>query len=65
VGTVAVILYLAATRHRLMAVATVLSALCPAVPVLLALFFLNERLTRRQAAGLVCAAAAIALVALR
>ncbi|MEW2511332.1 EamA family transporter [Streptomyces sp. NPDC046870] len=65
VGTVAILLYLAATRHQLMAVATVLSALYPAVPVLLALAFLHERLTRRQTAGLVCAAAAIALIALR
>ncbi|MER6682629.1 EamA family transporter [Streptomyces olivaceoviridis] len=65
VGTVAIILYLAATRHQLMAVATVLSALYPAIPVLLALVFLHERLTRWQAAGLVCAAAAIALIALR
>ncbi|MET8560894.1 EamA family transporter [Streptomyces flaveolus] len=65
VGTVAIILYLDATRHQLMAVATVLSALYPAIPVLLALAFLHERLTRRQTAGLVCAAAAIALIALR
>ncbi|MGW2100105.1 EamA family transporter [Streptomyces olivaceoviridis] len=65
VGTVAIILYLASTRHQLMAVATVLSALYPAIPVLLALVFLHERLTRWQAAGLVCAAAAIALIALR
>ncbi|MEU6574293.1 EamA family transporter [Streptomyces sp. NPDC046805] len=65
VGTVAIILYLAATRHQLMAVATVLSALYPAIPVLLALVFLHERLTRWQTAGLVCAAAAIALIALR
>ncbi|WP_225824108.1 EamA family transporter [Streptomyces naphthomycinicus] len=65
VGTVAIILYLAATRHQLMAVATVLAALYPAIPVLLALVFLHERLTRRQTAGLVCAAAAIALIALR
>ncbi|MET8768066.1 EamA family transporter [Streptomyces sp. NPDC004658] len=65
VGTVAILLYLAATRHQLMAVATVLSALYPAIPVLLALAFLHERITRRQTAGLVCAAAAIALIALR
>ncbi|MET7433849.1 MULTISPECIES: EamA family transporter [Streptomyces] len=65
VGTVAIILYLDATRHQLMAVATVLSALYPAIPVVLALAFLHERLTRRQTAGLVCAAAAIALIALR
>ncbi|MFI1789519.1 EamA family transporter [Streptomyces olivaceoviridis] len=65
VGTVAILLHLAATRHQLMAVATVLTALYPAVPVLPAPAFLHERLTRRQTAGLVCAAAAIALIALR
>ncbi|MFH9085729.1 EamA family transporter [Streptomyces sp. NPDC017673] len=65
VGTVAILLYLAATRAQLMAVATVLSALYPAIPVLLALAFLHERLTRRQTTGLVCASAAIALIALR
>ncbi|MGV9929760.1 multidrug DMT transporter permease [Streptomyces olivaceoviridis] len=65
VGTVAILLHLAATRHQLMAVATVLSALYPAVPVLPAPAFLHERLTRRRTAGLVCAAAAIALNALR
>ncbi|WP_225810724.1 EamA family transporter [Streptomyces spinosus] len=65
VGTMAILLYLAATRHQLMAVATVLSALYPAVPVLLALAFLHERLTRRQTVGLVCATAAVSLIALR
>ncbi|CAM5416036.1 MULTISPECIES: hypothetical protein [Streptomyces] len=60
VGTVAILLHPAATRHQLMAVATVLSALCPAIPVLPALAFPHERLTRRQTAGLVCATAAIA-----
>lgn len=65
VGTVAILLCLAATRHRLTAVATVPSALHPAIPVLPALGFLHERLTRRQTTGPVCAAAAIALIALR
>jgi drug/metabolite transporter (DMT)-like permease len=64
-GTLAIVLYLEATRQQLMAVATVLSALYPAIPVLLALVFLQERLNRRQAAGLACAAVAIALIALR
>ncbi|WP_241267609.1 EamA family transporter [Streptomyces scabichelini] len=63
VGTLAILLYLAATRQQLMTVATVLAALYPAVPVLLALVLLHERTTRPQALGLLCAAAAIALIA--
>ncbi|MFF7640419.1 hypothetical protein [Streptomyces canus] len=42
------------TRKQLMAVATVLSALNPAIPVLLALVLLEEHLNRRQAAGPAC-----------
>lgn len=64
-GTLAIVLYLEATRQQLMAIATVLSALYPAIPVLLALVLLKERLNRRQAVGLVCAALAIGLIALR
>ncbi|WP_228786627.1 hypothetical protein [Nocardia terpenica] len=47
-----------------MAVATVSAALYPAIPVLLALIFLRERVDRRLALGLVGAASAIALLAL-
>lgn len=43
VGTVAIILYLAATRHQLTAVAAVLSELSPVIPVLLAQVFLRGR----------------------
>ncbi|MFJ9251032.1 EamA family transporter [Streptomyces sp. NPDC101776] len=64
VGTVAIVLYLAAIAHQLMAVATVLCSLCPAVPVVLALLLLGERLSRRQVFGLVCAGLAVALIAL-
>lgn len=64
-GTLAIVLYLEATRQQLMAIATVLSALYPAIPVILALVLLKERLNRRQAAGLVCATLAIGLIALR
>jgi drug/metabolite transporter (DMT)-like permease len=48
-----------------MAVATVLSALYAAIPVLLAVALLKERLNRRQAAGLAGAALTIGLIALR
>ena len=63
-GSVAIVLYLAATRAQLLAVATVLAALYPAVPVLLAIAVLRERPTRAQVAGLLTTAAAIALIAL-
>jgi drug/metabolite transporter (DMT)-like permease len=45
----------------LLAIAVVLSALYRAVPVLLRLLVLRERVTRTQTVGLVGAAAAIAL----
>ncbi|MEV4038613.1 EamA family transporter [Streptomyces umbrinus] len=64
VGTAAIVLYLEATTRQLTAVATVLSSLYPAVPVVLALLLLGERLNRRQVLGLVCAASAIGLIAL-
>ncbi|GAA1287301.1 hypothetical protein GCM10009579_57900 [Streptomyces javensis] len=63
-GTLATILYLLATRQELLSVAVVLSALYPAVPVLLALTFLRERITRPQALGLLGAGLAIGLIAL-
>ncbi|MET8678544.1 EamA family transporter [Streptomyces sp. NPDC004647] len=65
VGTVALVLYLAATQQELMAVATVLSALYPVIPVVLALVFLHERVSRGQALGLAGAGTAIALIALQ
>ncbi|MGV9855448.1 EamA family transporter [Streptomyces sp. NPDC003442] len=63
-GTLATILYLLATRRESLSVAVVLSALYPAVPVLLALTFLRERITRPQAVGLLGAGLAIGLIAL-
>ncbi|MCR6490356.1 DMT family transporter [Amycolatopsis sp. OK19-0408] len=63
-GTAAIVLYLLAAQRQVLAVATVPAALYPAVPVLLALVFLRERLSRAQVAGLLGAGAAIALVSL-
>lgn len=56
------LLFLAATGHGQLAVIAVLTALYPAVTVLLARAFLSERWTRLQALGLLTAAAAIILV---
>jgi len=64
-AALALILYLLATRHQLLAVAVVLSSLYPAIPVLLGIAVLRERLTRTQIAGLIAAAAAIALLTAR
>lgn len=63
-GSVAIVLYLAATREQLLAVATVLAALYPAVPVLLAIALLRERPGRAQVTGLVTTATAFGLIAL-
>jgi drug/metabolite transporter (DMT)-like permease len=63
-GSGAIVLYLLATQHQLVSLVTVLAALYPAVPVLLALLFLRERLARVQVLGLVCAASAITLITL-
>lgn len=63
-GSVAIVLYWVATHQQLVAVATVLAALYPAIPVVLALVVLRERVGRWQTIGLCGAAAAIALLAL-
>lgn len=63
IGTTAIILYTLATRQQLLAIAVVLSALYPAIPVLLGLTVLHERLARRQVVGLVAAGAAIGFIA--
>lgn len=63
-GSVAIVLYWVATHQQLLAVATVLAALYPAIPVVLALLFLGERLSRKQTLGVCGAAAALALLAL-
>jgi drug/metabolite transporter (DMT)-like permease len=64
VGTLAIVFYTLATREQLLAVAVVLTALYPVVPVLLGLTLLREHLTRGQTAGLGLAGAAVGLIAL-
>ena len=59
---IANLLFLAATGHGQLAIVAVLTALYPAVTVLLARAFLAERWTRLQALGLLIGAAAIILV---
>ena len=61
-AALALTLYLLATRHQLLAITVVLSSLYPAIPVLLGIAALHERLSRTQTAGLIAAAAATALL---
>jgi drug/metabolite transporter (DMT)-like permease len=63
-GSVAIVLYLLATQDQLLALATVLAALYPAIPVVLALLFLHERLNPPQILGLAVAGGSIALISL-
>lgn len=63
-GTLAIACYTFATREQLLAVAVVLTALYPVVPVLLGLTVLRERLTAAQAAGLGLAGVAVGLIAM-
>ncbi|GHB46913.1 multidrug transporter [Streptomyces viridiviolaceus] len=58
------ILYLLAAQRQLLSVAVVLASLYPALPVVLGLALLHERITRRQAVGLIGAAAATVLLTL-
>jgi drug/metabolite transporter (DMT)-like permease len=62
-GTLAIACYTLATRQQLLAVAVVLTALYPVVPVLLGLTVLRERVTAAQTAGLGLAGAAVGLIA--
>ncbi len=64
IGTLAIVCYTMATRQQLLAVAVVLTALYPVVPVLLGLTVLRERVTVTQTAGLGLAGAAVGLIAL-
>lgn len=62
VATTALVFYLMATRQQLVAIAVVLSSLYPAIPVLLGVTVLRERLSWRQCLGLGTAGAAIGLL---
>ncbi|MGH3378281.1 MAG: EamA family transporter [Actinoallomurus sp.] len=62
VAAIALTLYLEATRKELLVVAVVLSSFYPAIPVLLGVTTLRERLGRQQILGLLGAAAAIGLL---
>jgi drug/metabolite transporter (DMT)-like permease len=59
------LLFLAATGHGQLAIVAVVTALYPAVTVLLARTILSEQWTRLQAAGLVTAAVAVLLVTIK
>ncbi|RSM57412.1 multidrug DMT transporter permease [Amycolatopsis sp. WAC 01376] len=62
-GATAIVLYTLATQRQLLAIAVVLSSLYPAIPVLLGIAVLKERLARPQVVGLFGAAAAVVLLA--
>lgn len=62
VAALALVCYLLAARQQLVVIAVVLSSLYPAIPVLLGVTALRERLSRRQVLGLAGAAAAIGLL---
>ncbi|MEU4344357.1 EamA family transporter [Nocardia sp. NPDC023852] len=63
-GVLALISYLLAIREQLVVIAVVLSSLYPAIPVLLGITVLGERLVWQQTLGLAGATTAIALLAL-
>lgn len=58
------VLFMAATRLGRLDVASVLASLYPAGTILLAAWWLKERPTKRQAAGMVAALAAVAMITL-
>lgn len=58
------VLYLLAAQRQLLAVAVVLASLYPALPVVLGLVVLHERISRRQAMGLLGAGIATVLLTL-
>jgi uncharacterized membrane protein len=62
-GALGTILYFLATHEGFLAVTAVLTSLYPAVTIVLARTVLGERLTAPRLAGLVLAAACVALIA--
>ncbi len=62
-GSLALVLYRAATGAGLLTVAVVLTSLYPAMTILLAVLLLHERITRLQGVGLALCAVCVALVA--
>ena len=64
IGVAAVIAFYYATKHGLLSVVSVITALYPASTVLLAAILLKERVTAWQGLGLAFAVAAVTLVAL-
>jgi drug/metabolite transporter (DMT)-like permease len=64
VNTAADLLFLLATREGLLSLVAVITSMYPAATVALAALVLRERIARRQAVGLVIAAASVALIAL-
>ncbi|WP_119459776.1 hypothetical protein [Rhodospirillaceae bacterium SYSU D60014] len=59
------VLFTLAIRHQVLSIVIVLTALYPAIPVLLGGTVLRGRLTRSQVADLICAGAAIGLISLQ
>ncbi len=59
------VMFLAATRHGRLDVAAVLSSLYPASTVILARVLLRDRISRMQAASIMGALAAVALISVR
>jgi drug/metabolite transporter (DMT)-like permease len=58
------VLYLLSTQHGLLSLVAVITSMYPATTVLLARFFLKERLTKNQVIGLGMAAVGVTLIAL-
>ncbi|MFE7839871.1 EamA family transporter [Streptomyces sp. NPDC057474] len=63
-AAIALILYLWAAQRQMLSVVVVLASLYPAVPTILGLTLLHERVTTRQTVGLVSAAIAVVLLTL-